>query len=226
MINDAQYQFVGGGYGNMVVKNSPLSAIVGGVGNCINNISKWSFIGGGSNNHIDNYGIYSSIIGGRNNYNNGFYNTHIIGSNINANASNTTFVNNLCVTGSLFKPAGYFRIPHPDPIKKKTHDLVHSFVESPTSGDNIYRFELDVIDGYGEIDLPEYYKFLNTNTQVWISPVDGFGIGYGNINDDETKIIVKANIDMKYNVLVIGTRKDDYVRKNWKGVERESNNPV
>jgi hypothetical protein len=54
-----------------------------------------------------------------------------------------------------------------------------------------------------------------------VSPVNGFGIGYGEINEDDTKVIIKANIDIKYNVLVIGTRKDDFVMKNWKGVERE-----
>ena len=29
-----------------------------------------------------------------------------------------------------------------------------------------------------------YYKFLNENTQVWVSPINGFGIGYGEINEE------------------------------------------
>ena len=45
------------------------------------------------------------------------------------------------------------------------------------------------IDGIGEIILPDYYKFLNENTQVWVSPINGFGIGYGEINEDLTKIL-------------------------------------
>ena len=32
-------------------------------------------------------------------------------------------------------------------------------------------------------------------------------------------------MDIKYNVLVIGTRKDDFVKKNWKGVERKIQKP-
>jgi hypothetical protein len=132
-------------------------------------------------------------------------------------------MNNLCVIGNVVKGGGSFSISHPDPIKTDTHKLIHSFVESPTAGDNIYRFEVEVIDGVAEIQLPDYYKFLNENTQVWITPKDGFGIAYGTINEDMTKVIIKANLDMVYNILVIGTRKDKVAKDYWKGVEVEKN---
>jgi hypothetical protein len=163
----------------------------------------------------------NSILGGAYNTISGPYsNTHIIGSNITGNLSDYTFVNNLCSAGQVNKSGGSFVINHPDPSKTKTTQLIHSFVESPTAGDNIYRFKVTIIDGIGEIILPDYYKFLNEDTQVWISPINGFGIGYGEINEELTKILITANLDMEYNVLVIGTRKDAHAKKYWKGTER------
>jgi hypothetical protein len=128
-------------------------------------------------------------------------------------------MNNLCVSG-LVKSSGTFKISHPDPSKNKTHTLSHSFVESPTAGDNIYRYEVEVKDGVAIIDLPEYFKYLNENTQVWVSAKNGFGIGYGEINEDITQITIYANLDIHYNVLIVGTRKDEIAVKHWKGVER------
>ena len=46
------------------------------------------------------------------------------------------------VCGSLSKASGCFSIAHPDPAKNSTHKLQHSFVESPTEGDNIYRWQV------------------------------------------------------------------------------------
>ena len=137
-----------------------------------------------------------------------------------------SFMNNLCVFGTVVKGSGSFSISHPDPSKTNTHKLIHSFVESPTAGDNIYRYEVEVIDGVAEIQLPDYYKYLNENTQVWITPKDGFGIAYGTINEDMTKVIIKANLDMIYNVLVIGTRKDKVAKDYWKGVLQSSKTPA
>ena len=52
----------------------------------------------------------------------------------------------LGICGTLSKTAGSFQIAHPDPCKNQTHDLFHSFVESPTAGDNLYRFEVESVD--------------------------------------------------------------------------------
>jgi hypothetical protein len=251
--SDSDATVIGGGILNCNIASSTLSTIGGGLGNAHNGVtfgfigggyknastSDLTFIGGGSYNITTAYNgvigggyfnrvcsVNSSILGGVNNIvNSGYANVHIIGSNLTGNYSDTTFTNNLRVCGTLCKSSGYFSIPHPNPTKTDTFNLLHSFVESPTEGDNIYRFVIDIVDGYGEVDLPDYYKFLNKNSQVWISPVNGFGIGYGEINEDDTKVIVKANMDIKYNVLVIGTRKDNFVKKNWKGVEREIQKP-
>jgi hypothetical protein len=74
-------------------------------------------------------------------------------------------------------------------------------------------------NGFANIDLPEYFKFLNENIQVWVTPIKGFGIGYGEVNIDLTNVTIKANADLEYNVLIIGTRKDSDAIQNWNGIE-------
>ena len=78
-----------------------------------------------------------------------------------------------------------------------------------------------MVDGVAEIELPDYFKFLNENTQIWVTSKKGFGIGYGEVNDELTKVTIFANEDLEYNVLIIGTRKDKDATRAWKGVERD-----
>jgi len=140
-------------------------------------------------------------------------NSHVIGSSLTSSAPNTTFVE------GLSKTSGTFRISHPNPKMNKTHYLQHSFVESPNAGDNIYRYTILIKNGTAELKLPDYFKFLNENIQVWVSPINGFGIGYGIVNDDLTKVKINANLDIEFNILIIGTRKDYDAVKNWNGIE-------
>jgi hypothetical protein len=208
---------VGGGNCNQA--NAQCSTIGGGVNNYIDSQSRYSTIGGGAINCIFGSSCCSGIFGGQYNSINGLYNSFIIGSNITANSNNYTFVNNLCSIGQVNKAGGTFKISHPDPKKTETHYLLHSFVESPTAGDNIYRYEVKSINGLAEIELPDYFKYLNENTQIWVNGKNNFGSGYGRINDELTKITIHTNIDGEYNVLVIGTRKDEHAKKHWKGAE-------
>jgi hypothetical protein len=129
------------------------------------------------------------------------------------------YANNLVVSGSVSKGSGSFRIPHPDP-NKKDQELVHSFVETNTAGDNIYRWKVKIINGEAEIDLPDYYKFLNEDEQIWITPCDSFARAYGYVNDDKTKLKLFGDLDCEYNVLLIATRKDTIAKNNWKGEEQ------
>ncbi len=131
-------------------------------------------------------------------------------------ASNTTSVYGISKTG------GSFRIKHPDPSKPDKH-LIHSFVESPTAGDNIYKYRVKVQGGKASLELPSYYKFLNCNDHVHISPTNHFGKGYGVMDQQQTKIDFVADTDGEYDVILIGTRKDYVVQNNWKGVERLKN---
>ena len=61
-------------------------------------------------------------------------------------------------------------------------------------------------------------KHLNKNDMVWVSPYKSFGVAYGEVTEDQECLIVCSNEDGCYNVLLIGTRKDEAVR-DWKGVE-------
>ena len=102
--------------------------------------------------------------------------------------------------------------------------MQHSFVESPTAGDNLYRFEVEIgEDLQGEIILPEYYRYLNENSQVWVNPVDNLGRAFGIVNLSATKVKITASDPGKYNVLVVGTRKDKAAVEAWKGVETLKN---
>lgn len=141
----------------------------------------------------------------------------------NVNAINTDYIDvndnsqvqvndDLYVNGALSKNSGTFDIPHPDPHKPDMR-LRHSFVESPTAGDLIYRYVVEVMGGRAVLDLPDYFKYLNENPQVWVSPVDVFGVARATI--DNEKLVVEADKDGKYNILIIGTRKDPLGLKGW-----------
>ena len=117
------------------------------------------------------------------------------------------------VLGSFTKASGTFLIDHPDPAKLGWK-LQHSFVESPTVGDNIYRYVIDIDNTLsGSIELPSYWKFLNESPQIWISPVKHFGVAYGELNEELSIMNVYANNVGKYNVLLIGTRKDPTIKR-------------
>jgi hypothetical protein len=217
---------IGGGRGNYIDGNSnTYSTIGGGFSNCILNSSQCSTIIGGRGNSICNSNR-SSILGGYANTINGYSDVFIIGCCITATIGSYSFMNNLCVFGNVTKGGGSFKISHPNPDKNKTHYLIHSFVESPTAGDNIYRYEVESIDGVAEINLPDYFSYLNENIQVWVSGKNNFGNGYGEVSVDLKKIEIHTSIDGLYNVLVIGTRKDDHAKKYWKGTETLKENKI
>jgi hypothetical protein len=141
-------------------------------------------------------------------------------------SGNAHITGNLEIAGTISKHAGTFDIPHPDPAKEQSGwRLRHSFVESPTRGDNIYRFEVDITGTEAFIELPEYYSHLNEDAQIWVSPAGHFGRAYARINDDQTGLEVTADSSGKYNVLIIATRKDTLAKGHWdeKGVEYISN---
>lgn len=115
-----------------------------------------------------------------------------------------------------------FVIDHPHPDKKETHHLRHGAVESPTPGENLYRYEVEAIeDGQTvEVELPDYFQYLNTNVQVFVSPVRHFGRAYGETEGNTLKVTCETA--GKYNVMVIGTRNDERVQ-DWyiMGAEKE-----
>jgi hypothetical protein len=219
------HNFIGGGCKNLICLSFGNNGITHGICNEIIDRSCRSVIIGGYNNTIKadgsgNGSIQSSIISSWQS-NMCHDNSHIIGlCSFTSLANNTTYVCNLCVVGTLSKGAGSFHISHPNPSKSQTHDLVHSFVESPTGGDNIYRFSVTTVNNKATIVLPEYYNYLNKDNQLWVSADGHFGQAYGLINKEVTKVEIISNIDGDYNVMLVGTRKDKHVLESWKGVER------
>ena len=237
------YSFIGGGNSHQTLSMN--SAILGGgnnricygayntiAGGCCNKIqggyqtvANFDFIGGGCSNTINHFSFgpsycpgYSAILGGFGNTVTGNY-TAAFGCMLTASANNTFYVNDMCVCGTLYKTAGSFKISHPDPIKEQAGEtLRHSFVESATAGDNIYRYSVTTSNGVATLELPDYYKFLNENDQVWVSPVGHFGSAYGVVNADQTAVDLVSNADGEYNVLIIGTRKDKAAVDAWAGI--------
>lgn len=140
------------------------------------------------------------------------------GPSSNANCTNTWKVNgSFSVVGTK-----NFEIPHPSPDKKHTHIIRHGAVESPTAGDTLYRYTIKALtDGETvEVQLPDYFEYLNTNVDVYVSPHKHFGRAFGEVIDD--KLLVTCEKLGTYKALIIGTRNDDNVH-DWyiKGVERE-----
>jgi hypothetical protein len=171
--------------------------------------SNYGFIAAGYSNRICDNHQYSAILG-----------TYSKSST----ASCTTYMCNVCAFGSLTKVSGTFKIDHPNPCKTSTHNLQHIFFESPNAGDNIYRFKIEIGDKLkGEITLPKYYKYLNTDSQVWVNPVDNLGRAFGVVNSKDTKVNITTSEPGNYNVLVISTRKDKDATQNWKGTETIKN---
>ena len=135
-----------------------------------------------------------------------------------------TFSCNVSIAGSLSKSAGSFRIMHPDPAKSCAKDLWHSFVESPNEGEGIYRWQVETSNCANVITLPDYYRHLNKNDMVWVSPYKHFGAAYGEVTADQCCLVVCSNVDGCYNVLLLGTRKDPSAVRAWKGTERDATN--
>ncbi|MGG3891997.1 tail fiber protein [Metabacillus fastidiosus] len=149
-------------------------------------------------------------------------------NSINANegvlgGSGVNYTNTWKVPGSL-SVAGTknFEIPHPAPNKRDTHVIRHGAVESPTTGDTLYRYTVEAMtDGQTvQVQLPDYFQYLNKNVDVWVNGYEHFGRAFGKVIDD--KLLITCEKSGIHKVLVIGTRDDDNVQ-DWyiKGVERE-----
>jgi len=114
----------------------------------------------------------------------------------------------------------YFSIHHPDPSKKGLYYLQHKTIESPSAGENLYRYQVTTINCHATIELPSYYKYLNTDDYVFVSPSDNLGNAHGIMNQEQTCVDIYSNQDGKFDVLIIGTRKDKSALNSWSGAER------
>jgi hypothetical protein len=121
-------------------------------------------------------------------------------------------------TGALSKGSGSFKIDHP--IKPKTHDLVHSFVEGPRA-DLIYRGVVTLSDGWAEVDLDEEiglsegtWSALCRDPQVWVQNDSGWDAVKGSVSGSTLTIVCQApNSYDEVSWLVVAERQDDHIRE-------------
>jgi len=208
--NGVSNAIIGGGFNNRGYDAT--NAIIGGSNNIASGTG--NVIGGGCNNSTGG-GSYNYILGGCSNNQNGYGQGGIVGGNYR-----TQYASNYACFQYLSKAGGYFSIPHPDPAKTKTYELRHSFVESPTEGDNLYRYVVKTCNCKATLELPDYFKYLNKNETIKIAPVNHFGKAYGEIDPTQSCVDFTSNFDGEYNVLIFGTRKDEAAEMYWKGVEQ------
>jgi hypothetical protein len=127
--------------------------------------------------------------------------------------------NGVTVHGSLSKSSGSFRIDHP--LKPDTHDLVHSFVESPQA-DNLYRGVIDLHNGRATIDLDEWFGMtpgtflaLNRDIQAFVNNADTWDNVRAKVMGSQL-VIECQNPESSATVswLVIGERQDKEIHES------------
>ena len=126
------------------------------------------------------------------------------------------------IYGEIVKGSGSFRIPHPNPDLENSHTLWHSFVESPTAGDNIYTYEVESKTDDEEVvlSIQDYWKYLNENPRIFVQAQEMYARAYGWLDENSGKLHVKCEKPGVYKILLIGTRVDSIAKKAWKGAER------
>ena len=129
--------------------------------------------------------------------------------------------NGVSVTNSLSKGGGTFRIAHPHPSKKYTHDLQHSFIEGPQC-DNLYRGRVDLVDGTASINIDiasnmtdGTFVLLNRDIQCFTSNETGWDPVKGSVSGNILTITSQNNSSTDtISWMVIGERQDDKIKSH------------
>lgn len=146
--------------------------------------------------------------------------------NIHGGGTKNTYIyGSLNVTGAMSKGSGSFDIAHPDPAKTDTHRLRHYFVETPSAGGNIYKYQLKCSEGDNYIDLPDYFEHLNKDSLVWANPFKHFGRAWGEVIEGGKRAKIVVDQSGIYNILIFGDRKDAIAMQEFEkfGVEYKAN---
>ena len=123
------------------------------------------------------------------------------------------------VTNTLSKGGGSFRIAHPHPTKKYTHDLQHSFIEGPQC-DNIYRGKVTLSSGTATINIDTVsnmtdgtFVLLNRDIQCFTSNETGWGAVKGSVSGNVLTITAQDSSSTDtISWMVIGERQDDKIK--------------
>lgn len=173
------YSIIGGGQNNRAYGSG--SVIVGGVSN--SGLGILSFIGGGSSNTVS--GQYSAILGGQNNNDANYSNVFILGSNLTATQSNTTFTENLLSQSGSFSyltvnGTGVSISGH----SHSTSDII-GLSGYVNSGVSIYFSGLSIISNNCDVDYVVIQDSANSTKLISISGIaasisiiDGGGVLY------------------------------------------------
>jgi hypothetical protein len=130
---------------------------------------------------------------------------------------------NTFVNGTLSKSSGSFKISHPLPEKTNTHNLVHSFVESPQA-DNIYRGKIDLVNGTTTVNIDTIagmsegtFVLLNREIQCFTSNETGWTAVKGSVSGNTLTITAQDNTCTDtISWMVIGERQDQHMYDtNW-----------
>ena len=129
--------------------------------------------------------------------------------------------NGVSVTNTLSKGGGTFRIAHPHPSKKYTHDLQHSFIEGPQC-DNLYRGRVDLVDGTASINIDiasnmtdGTFVLLNRDIQCFTSNETGWDPVKGSVSGNILTITSQNNSSTDtISWMVIGERQDDKIKSH------------
>jgi hypothetical protein len=122
------------------------------------------------------------------------------------------------IPGSLSKGSGSFRIKHPLPSKKDTHQLVHSFIEGPQA-DLIYSGGVTLVDGKATINIDKVatmtegtFEALCRNIRVFTSNETSWDNVRGKVEGNILTIECQ-NTESTDEVswLVIGERQDEHM---------------
>ena len=125
---------------------------------------------------------------------------------------------NLAVTGSVSKGSGSFKIDHPLPAKKDTHDLVHSFIEGPQA-DLIYRGRATLSGGTVDVNIDTAagmsegtFVLLCTDVQCFTSNEEGWTALKGAVSGNILTITAQDDTCTDtVSWMVIGERCDPHI---------------
>ena len=120
--------------------------------------------------------------------------------------------------GSLSKGSGSFRIEHPLPALKETHNLVHSFIEGPKA-DLIYRGKVALIAGRAEVNIDTAatmtegtFELLCRDVQCFTTNETDWSPVRGSVTGNILTIECQSNTSTAtISWMVIGERKDKHM---------------
>mgnify|MGYP001277468330 CR=1 FL=1 len=133
-------------------------------------------------------------------------------------SGNVSIGGNVSITGSISKGSGMFKIDHPLVGMSTTHNLVHSFIESPQA-DIIYRGKVDLVGGSATVNIDTAgrmtegtFDALCTNVQCFTSNETDWTAVKGSVSGNILTITAQdSSSTATVSWMVVGERKDQHM---------------